>query len=492
MSTKKSDTIDLNFSLWPKQLTAFHCEAQFVLYGGSAGGGKSFIARVCAIHACLSIPGLQVYFFRKHYKELINNHMHGPQGLYALLQPLVSAKICKIKELEIEFANGSRIYLCHLEHDKDVWNYQGQEIHFLILEEATQFSESSIRLLLSRVRIPDSIDIPEQLRSRYPRVLATANPGGKSHDFWKSRFVDQAEFHAGQAWVMNPDDGGRTANFIRASLDDNPSINPEEYRVNLMGLKREDLVEALLHGRWDVPLGAMFPECSEMRHLIPAIPLPDYWFRFRTFDWGSAAPAAVLWWAVADDSIEYISAGTLVCYREWYIASHLDKSKGLGLSNKQMADGIVERTLPGEVIHGTITDSKPFQATGGITIAEEMSRLGVPLQLGSVGRGSRIQGWQQLRSRLIGEEGIPRILFFRNCIETWRTLTQLQSDPHEPEDADTSGDDHAPDAVSLACKARPFVRKKPAEKPLLTIQPTVSALFNNHIKSQRYQSGIRR
>lgn len=453
-----SKEVNLEFELWPKQRRALNSEAQFVLYGGAAGGGKSHTARVSAITDSLRVPGLQTYFFRKHYRDLINNHVNGPTGLLALLFPLIDKKIVSSKELEFKFCNGSNIYLCHCQHEKDVWNYHGSEIHKLILEEAGQFSEFIIRFLLARVRIPDVIKIPPKEKASWPKILATTNPGGPSHQFFRYKMVEKGE---GKLFKLADDDGGWITEYIPAKLYDNPSINPDEYRKALLGLKRKELIDSLLDGKWDVPLGAFLPECDEKKHFISPFTIPEWWFRFRTFDWGSAAPFCVLWWAVSDGSIEPYPKGALICYREWYGANKMDLTRGLGMSNEQMAQGVLQRTGKNESINGTVTDGRPFQSGGGITIAEEFKKEGVPLQLGDVRPGSRIQGWQQLRSRLIGKDEIPGIYFFNHCHHSWRTLTQLQTDPNEIEDCDTDGEDHAPDAISLACKARPYVREAP-------------------------------
>ena len=66
---------NVEFALHPKQLEAFWTPANEILFGGSAGGGKSFIARVASIMYSMSIPGLQTYFFRRQYADLVTNHL---------------------------------------------------------------------------------------------------------------------------------------------------------------------------------------------------------------------------------------------------------------------------------------------------------------------------------------------------------------------------------------------------------------------------------
>ncbi len=84
-------SLDFNIELYPKQQDAFLSSAQFILYGGAAGSGKSHLARMAPTAACLQIPGLQVFMFRRHFQDLVKNHMEGPNSFRALLQPLIDA-----------------------------------------------------------------------------------------------------------------------------------------------------------------------------------------------------------------------------------------------------------------------------------------------------------------------------------------------------------------------------------------------------------------
>lgn len=194
----------LKFELHDRQALAFNSiRATEILYGGSAGSGKSHLARVSAISWAVEIPGIQIYLFRRLYADLQLNHLEGPTGFRAMLapwcnarnpqSPLIAGRLCEIVDGEIRFWNGSKIHLCHLQHQKDVTKYYGPEFHVLMLEEATQFTEYMIRFLRSRLRIPKSLPIPEKyLKPReewsgtdpefyFPRALYTSNPGGVGH-----------------------------------------------------------------------------------------------------------------------------------------------------------------------------------------------------------------------------------------------------------------------------------------------------------------------
>ena len=133
---KKPLVIDLKdyYKPMPKQLELHSCRANEILFGGAAGPGKSVALRWEALDWCLKIPGLHVYLFRRTYPELEDNH------ILASLREFPKA-IGKFKKQDKrwEFVNGSMLHFCHCQYDTDVYNYQGSEIHLLIIDELTTF-----------------------------------------------------------------------------------------------------------------------------------------------------------------------------------------------------------------------------------------------------------------------------------------------------------------------------------------------------------------
>lgn len=459
--------------LHPKQLTALNSPATEILYGGAAGGGKSHLLRIAAIVFCAAIAGLQVYLFRRISDDLIRNHVEGPQGFHALLAPWIALNWVKIVEDEIRFWNGSKIYLRHCETEKDRFKYQGAEIHLLLIDELTHFTEVVYRFLRSRVRMA-GIELPTQYEGMFPRVICGSNPGNIGHHWVKATFIDSRV--PLDMWRAERSSGGMIRQFIPSRLNDNPSIDPDEYSGKLSGLGSPALVKAMLEGDWNVIAGAFFPEFSSEKHICEPFELPKHLTRFRAMDWGSASPTAVAWFAVASDELTspdgvVIPRGALIQYREWYAA--VSPNVGLKWDAERIAEGIRVRD-GADTFQYSVLDPSAFKHDGGPSIAERMAapphKVNFQPADNTRSRGTGpIGGWDLLRSRLRGDDdGHPMIFWFNTCTESIRTLPALQHDEKKPEDADTDGDDHMPDAIRYGCSSRPWIKPSPTVMPPLS------------------------
>ena len=493
----------LKLRLHPKQWLAMETPATEVLYGGAAGGGKSHLMRVAAIRWCVEIAGLQVYFFRRIREDLIKNHMEGPQGLRALLAPLVDAGWCEIIENEVRFWNHSKIFLCHAQHETDVYKYQGAEIHVLCVDELTHFAEPMYRFLRNRVRMV-GLDVPADYSGRFPRILASANPGGVGHLWVKNTFIDGV---TPLKMRLQPSaEGGMRRMYIPATLDDNPSMLEHDpgYEARLEGLGSKALVAAMRWGDWNVIEGAFFDCWSPQLHVLAPFSVPLEWLRFRSADWGAASPFSTGWWAVVqedyflpvvkrdsrgtlirtntgaleDMGFRRIPRGALIRYREDYGDQEGAPGKGLKLTAEAYADRIIAREKGDETkcTYG-VMDPSTFKVDGGPSIAERVNRKLVQAGLApfreadnrrvntrmSRDRGGPMSGWDVVRQRMVGTNGVPDIYCFSTCIDSIRTIPALQHDPDRAEDLNTRGEDHAADEWRYACMSRAWLKER--EKP---------------------------
>jgi hypothetical protein len=220
------------------------------------------------------------------------------------------------------------------------------------------------------------------------------------------------------------------------------------------------------------------------KHVLPPFPIPDDWTRFRSGDWGSASPFSIGWWAVVTDShsvpnsaggVVTLPRGAIVRYREDYGAS--GPGKGLKLTAEQVAGRIIERERNDPKLQTGVLDPSAWTEDGGPPIAERINlQLGaarmVPFRKadnarvargGSHDRGGPMGGWDQMRSRMVGDGTTPMIFCFSTCHDSIRTIPTLQHDPMRAEDLDTSQEDHCADEWRYACMSRPWTKPLPQD-----------------------------
>ena len=207
--------LSLHLPLWKKQNWAYESPATELLFGGAAGPGKSHLLRVAMIDWCFEIAGLQCYLFRRLYDDLIKNHMEGEGGFVELLAPAVNEGVVTITSKRIAWFNGARIYLNHLQHEKNLQKYQGHEFHVLAIDELTHFTERQYRYLRGRVRMTKEFAarLPEKYKSKFPRIVCGSNPGGEGHVWVKRTFVNLGPF---EIYEQPESEGGLLRQFIPA------------------------------------------------------------------------------------------------------------------------------------------------------------------------------------------------------------------------------------------------------------------------------------
>lgn len=495
--------MNINLNLHKRQGDALATPATEILYGGAAGGGKSHLMRVLAIMMCCAIPGLQIYIFRKHYGDLYKNHMEGAGSFPELLWPLVKARLVKINlsRNELVFWNRAKIHLCHLQYEKDLTKYQGAEIHVLLMDELTHFTEREYRFLRNRVRlgglkIPGGELVPGiNYRAKLPMILCGSNPGSLGHNWVKRTFVDYCA--PLEVIKTSKSEGGMLRTYIPAVLDDNPTLleNDPDYIDRLEGLGDPALVKAMKDGDWNIVAGGALDDVWSKRLIIPRFVIPKTWRIDRSFDWGSSHPFSVGWWAESNGEevqlkrrevragklVEFketwsFPPGSLIRIHEWYGTKEIGLNEGLKMSASDIAKGIKEREKQLRDlgwIHGTVSpgpaDGQIYQVTQSDvdTIATKMAKHGVRWKKADKSPGSRINGLELLRERCKMEEG-PGIYFMQHCRAAISTLPVLPRDENNTEDVDTKSEDHVYDDV----RYRVLAGNRKAAKNIKTRHPT--------------------
>jgi phage terminase large subunit len=407
----------------------FHAATEFdVLYGGSAGGGKSLAIVAEGIRAAARYPGLRILLVRRSYDEL-------NESIFPALRKFGYAAEVGASwngsERELRFTNGSMFRFRYLETLDDASRRQGGEYQLLLVDELTLMSPGVVDILrYERLRAAGDLPILG--------VRCTSNPGGPSHGQVKQRYIDATE----QGRNIVTDDHGLTVRFIEARASDNPHLDVG-YHSRLDAIPDPSRRAAMRDGDWDQFAGMMFKEFRHDRHTLEPISLPPQWKRYNGVDWGFSAPWAVLWGAVDED-------GRVWIYREIYETQ---------VGEAEQAQRILAAEADGEHIGVRYADDAMWATRGDAKpISQVYAEEGVHLTEAGKGPGSRVAGWQRWHSYLAegpacphhraqGWETCPKIHIFRTCP---KLLFELRNLPHatvgNPEDADSKAPDHAMDA----------------------------------------------
>ena len=394
-----------------------------VLYGGAAGGGKSYAMLVDPLR----------YAHRKAHRALIlrrsmpelREMIDKSRELYP--QAFPGAKFREVEKLW-NFPSGAKVEFGFLERDADVYRYQGQAYSWIGFDEITHLpTEFSWNYLASRLRTTDP-EIQTYLR-------CTANPGGVGSHWVKKRYIEP---HESNKSFIGSD--GLTRKFIPAKLADNPYLADdgiyEQMLKSLPPIQRRQLLE----GNWDVAEGAAFVEFDPTVHVIAPFALPLHWERVKAVDYGYAAESCCLW------GIMDINDNTLIIYRELYKK---------GLTGDELGAIITDMETEDPFSVNGVLDTAAWARTGttGPTVGESLIRAGHKLRRADK---NRIQGKIQIHEYLkVRENGRPKLQIFNTCPNLIRELQSIPLSKTNPEDVDTKASDHAYDALRYMIMSRP-------------------------------------
>ena len=405
--------MELYLSVTKKQKRFIDAPESEVLFGGAAGGGKSFGQIVDALLFALKHPGSRQLILRRSFAELEKSLIRYALAIYprAVYTFNSSSHVGRFK-------NGSVIDFGYCATENDVYQYQSAEYDVIRFDELTHFTENQYVYLISRVRGANKF--PKQIKS-------STNPGGIGHGWVKRRFVDPSEPN-----LPFVGEDGMKRIFIPSLLDDNAFLTSSDptYRNRLEALPERER-RALLYGDWNVFEGQYFPEFSYATHVIKPFAIPDDWRRYRTIDYGLDR-LACLWIAVAPGGDAYV-------YRE-LCESNLPISKA--------AERILDLTPSGEDIYATLAPPDMWSRgqESGKSKAEIFAGCGVSFTRTA---NDRECGWLAIKELLCSDGKRPGIFFFPSCTEIIRCLPQLMIDKLRPTDCATEPHEitHAPDAL---------------------------------------------
>ena len=421
----------MKISLTPKQWRFVQSDCDETLFGGAAGGGKSYAILIHAFLYAVRYPASKQLILRRSLPELQRSLILTSQQLYPTDVATYLSSLYRWR-----FSNDSLIEFGYCDRESDVTKYQSAEYDCIYFDELTHFTDFQYKYLLSRLRGVNN----------YPKLVKSAtNPGGVGHNWVKERFVTPQR---GEEPIAH---GKRRRLFIPAKVTDNSFLMAAdpEYINRLHELPIQER-RALLEGDWDIFSGQFFPEYRLEKHGCTPFTIPSHWKRFVSIDWGYNDPCAVLWHTISDAHI--------YTYRELYVRQK---------TASQLAAEIL-RLNGTEQIAYYVASPDMWQKRGqdsvyGENIADTFTAKGINLLKAD---NARLVGWQRMREYLAeAPDGEPYWQFFAElCPNLARTLPGLVYDEKRPEDA-ADGEDHAPESLRYALMSRPSPAPKREHQP---------------------------
>ncbi|WP_376956351.1 terminase family protein (plasmid) [Azospirillum sp. A26] len=214
-------TVEIRPQVGPQE-TFLSTSADIAIYGGSAGGGKSWALLLEALRHSNN-PQFAAVFFRRTTVQVRN-----PGGLWDESVKLFGVLGAKPRNdvLEWRFPGGGKVKFAHLEHESNVLDWQGAQVPLICFDELTHFTETQFFYMLSRNRSMCGVR---------PYVRATCNPDA---DSWVASFIgwwiDQ------QTGYPIPERAGRMRWFVRISdtlhwADRASELTPEKLGISPIG-----------------------------------------------------------------------------------------------------------------------------------------------------------------------------------------------------------------------------------------------------------------
>ena len=396
-----------------------------VLYGGAAGGGKSY---------AMLVDPLRFAHRAAHRALILRRSMPELREIIDKSRELYPKAFPGSKYKEVEklwnFPSGAKVEFGFLERDADVYRYQGQAYSWIGFDEITHLpTEFSWNYLASRLRTTDS--------TIAPYMRCTANPGGVGSHWVKKRYV--TPYPPNESFRG---EDGLTRKFIPARLMDNPYLAQDGRYEQMLKALPPTQRKQLLEGDWDVAEGAAFTEFDRELHIVDPFEIPLHWERIKGIDYGYASESACIWGAVDP------SDSTLIIYRELYRKGMLATELATTLMQMEAYDPL---SVPG------VLDTACWSRTGmtGPTVGETLVKAGHKLRRADKNRvAGKVQIHEYLKTQ---PSGRPRIQIFNSCPNLIRELQSIPLDKNNPEDVDTHASDHAYDALRYLIMSRPRI-----------------------------------
>ena len=375
-------------TLKQEQLVQIPDEIFEALYGGAAYGGKKFILTLLPlIRGWYKYEGFRGIIFRRKFTDLEKENIR----LSKMYYPKTGAVYNETKHTWFWPQYNSYVDFGHIQHLKDIYNYDSSQYNYAFYDELTHFEQDAYMYIVgSRVR-------PSTAGCNVAVARSGSNPGGIGQTFVYNRFVRPNE--NGNVLIKDRLTGLYRI-YIRALLQDNPyGLEYDPDYANKLELLPEAEKRAKKYGDWHAFKGSVFTtfraikfpgEPDNALHVIKPFDIPEWWPKILSIDWGKRAMCHAMWAAISPDKRVYI-------YRERYW-----RGKDLpywASEIREIHDGFSEEPIY------TIICGSAWQDRGVETIADQFQRYSGLVPSSSENTpGSRISGLQLIHDFLRWEK----------------------------------------------------------------------------------------
>lgn len=410
-------------------------EYEYILFGGAAGPGKSYILRWAMVELLMyyakkfGLKGVRVGLFCENYVSLKDRHISKIK--YEFPDYLGEVKDSKTEGFSFKLYDKYGGGIIAFRNLDDPAKYASTEFAAIGVDELTKNKKQTFEDLRFRKRWPGVEHSP---------FMAASNPGSVGHGWVKKLWIDKD---------FSGDDANLDPNkflFVPARARENPFL-PASYWDTLNSLP-EAMRRAMEEGDWDVFAGQVFMEFSRNFHVMDK---PDQNFdnmkKIISFDWGYNAPGCAIWLAVAPE--DRFGTQRVYAYRELYqngktpeewandvkIFTQLEKTEMMVLPRDCFASPQGGRSIASifnQILNGVDKNKCPILQGESLTHAAALNRQAVMHQFLSNAR-----------------DGRPNLIILDKCKNLIRTLPELVYSDTDQEMVDSRGDDHAYDAVGM-------------------------------------------
>ena len=279
------------------QETFLSTSADIAIYGGAAGGGKTYALLLEAVRHTGN-PKFGAVIFRRQSIQITQEGGLWDSS-FEVYGGIKGAVPKTSPRYHWKFRTGARVGFAHIDGDRDLGKWQCSQIALIGFDELTHFTKKQFFYMMSRNRSASGID---------PYIRATCNPDA---DSWVADFISwwidrdtgypisersgviryMVHINDVISWFDTEDEGidfakqsgldefmamksVKSVTFIASTLHDNKILmeNDPGYLANLLALTEVEK-ERLLNGNWKIkPSAGSFFKRTQIGDILTTIP----------------------------------------------------------------------------------------------------------------------------------------------------------------------------------------------------------------------------